>query len=76
MSTSAIGVGYQEFGLQDMVIDSLKSNFNRTASFDGGTKRQQAVYTIYFTTPDGRSFRIRGEECSDESQTSSLHGRC
>jgi hypothetical protein len=53
--------------VRDLVI---KLNFNLTVSFDGGgTKRQQAVYTIHFTTPDGRSFLIRGEECSDESHT-------
>jgi hypothetical protein len=56
--------------VRDTVIDFLKSNFNLTVSFDGGgTKRQQSVYTIHFTTPDGHSFLIRGEECSDESHT-------
>jgi len=62
--------------VRELVIDFLKSHFNLTVSFDGGgTKRQQSVYTIHFTTPDGRSFLIRGKECSDESHTGEFLAR-
>lgn len=56
--------------VRKLSIEFLKTRFNLTISYDGGTtKRPQSAYTVHFTTPDGRSFLIEGEESSDSSHT-------
>ncbi|KAG2344902.1 hypothetical protein BDR05DRAFT_998906 [Suillus weaverae] len=51
-------------------IEFLKTRFNLTISYDGSTmKRPQSAYMVHFTTPDGCSFLIEGEESSDTSHT-------
>jgi hypothetical protein len=53
-----------------LTIEYLKTQFDLTVSYDGATtKRPQSVYTVHFTTADGRSFLIEGNEASDESHT-------
>jgi hypothetical protein len=52
--------------VRTLSIIFLKTQINLTISYDGGTThRPQSVYTVHFTTPDGRSFLIEGEESSD-----------
>jgi hypothetical protein len=56
--------------VRKMTIEYLKTQFDLTVSYDGATtKLPQSVYTVHFTTADGRSFLIEGNEASDESHT-------
>lgn len=56
--------------IRTLSIKYLKTVFDLTITFDGGTTQaQQSVYTIHFTTPDGRSFLIEGNEASGASHT-------
>ncbi|KAH7905604.1 ribonuclease H-like domain-containing protein [Hygrophoropsis aurantiaca] len=56
--------------VRKLSITYLKTQFDLTISYDGGTtKFPQSVYTVHFTTPDGRSFLIEGEESTETSHT-------
>lgn len=56
--------------VRKLTIAYLKTQFDLTVSYDGATtKKPQSVYTVSFTTPDGRSFLIEGNQASDESHT-------
>jgi hypothetical protein len=56
--------------VRKLSIEYLKTQYDLTVSYDGATtKRPQSVYTVSFTTADGRSFLIEGNEASDESHT-------
>jgi hypothetical protein len=53
-----------------LVLEYLKTQYDLTISYDGATiKKPQSVYTVHFTTADGQSFLIEGQEASDESHT-------
>lgn len=55
---------------RELSLKYLGTQVDLTISYDGATtKKPQSVYTIHFTTPDGRSFLIEGQEASDESHT-------
>jgi hypothetical protein len=49
------------------ILDFLRTQTNLTISYDGATiKKPQSVH---FTTPDGHSFLVEGQEASDESHS-------
>lgn len=55
---------------RQLTLKYLATEYHLTISYDGMTTRKpQSAYTIHFTTPDGRSFLIDGQEASDESHT-------
>ena len=56
--------------VRKLTLEYLKTQLDLTVSYDGATtKKPQPVYTISFTTADGCSFLIEGNEASDESHT-------
>ncbi|KIK78533.1 hypothetical protein PAXRUDRAFT_28593 [Paxillus rubicundulus Ve08.2h10] len=56
--------------VRSLSLQYLRMQHHLTISFDGRTiKCPKSVYTIHFTTPDGRSFLIEGEDSSDTSHT-------
>lgn len=55
---------------REQVLTHLRTQTDLTVSYDGATiKKPQSVYTVSFTTPDGRSFLMEGNEASSESHT-------
>jgi hypothetical protein len=56
--------------VRTLSIEYLKTCFHLTVSYDGGTtKLPQSVYTIHFTTPEGQSVLIEGDNATAESAT-------
>lgn len=56
--------------VRELSLQYLRKQHHLTISFDGGTtKWPKSIYTVHFTTSDGRSFLIEGEESSDTSHT-------
>lgn len=51
-------------------VKLLRTRFNLTASYDGGTVGDQQAYTVHVTDPETReSYLIRGDEASGVSHT-------
>ena len=53
-----------------LTLNYLKTQFDLTVSYDSATiKQPQSIYTVSFTTADGHSFLIKGNEASDAFHT-------